>query len=154
MQPLLVAISPPTWKVPSSNEMQFTQGRIRATKDREAALSRVSTKKIKRQRGGRAHVSAYAVVCMCVRKGQRGQYWHGIFWAHGAAAAAARPRVLRFLQRPPLWWPVSAHCHPDSTSVNMLKPPLSVKQQQTKRDGRFFLCSRSWKYELGLQAMA
>lgn len=87
-------------------------------------------RQIKRRRGERAHVSTYALVCMCICKGQWGQYWHAIFWAHGAAAA--RPGVLRFLQRPPLWWPVSAHCHPDSTSVNMLKPLLLSNRSKPK----------------------
>lgn len=126
MQTFLVAIYEPTWKVPSSKEMQFTQGCMwyrRVIVDRRAAQQQcvcvcVSTKRVKRRQGERAYMLIYALVCMCVR--QCGQYWHAIFWAHGAAAA--RPRVLRFLQHLPLWWPVSAQCHPDSTSANMLKP--------------------------------
>lgn len=78
-----------------------------------------------------AHVSTYAPVCMCARKGQWGQYWHAIFWAHGAAAAA-KLRVLHFLRRPPLCWPASAHCHPDSTSVSMLKPLLLLSSSRPK----------------------
>lgn len=71
------------------------------------------------------------VYCTRVHKGQQGQYQHAIFRAPGAAAAAAgRPGVLHFLQRPPLWWPVSAHCHPDSTSVNMLKPLLLLNSSK------------------------
>lgn len=113
----------------------------------------VSVKQIKRRWGEHAHVSTNALVCACSRKGQWGQYWHAIFWAHGAAAGA-RPGVLRFPQRPPLWWPASAHCHPDSTSVNMLKPLLLVSSSKPKEMKPLSLQSKLDKQELGAYSLS
>lgn len=97
---------------------------------------------IQRQRGEHIHMSPYALVCR--RKGQRGQHWHAIIWAHGAAAGA-RPGVLHFPQRPPPRWPVSARCHPDYTSCQYAETSPFTDRQQTKEDGWPLLCSQSWK---------
>lgn len=82
--------------------------------------------------GEHAHVSRNALVCtVCVYvKVSEVSIGMLFFRAHGATAA--RPWVLHFLQRPPLWWPVSAHCHPESTSVNMLKPLLLLNSSKPK----------------------
>lgn len=114
-----------------------------------SASQSVCQYKGKKSKDNMLSLSLYARVCMCVCKGQRGQYWHAIFWAHGAAA---KPGVLHFLQRPPIWWLVSTHCHPDSTSVNMLKPLLLLNSSKPK-DEHLFLCSQSREKELELEAM-
>lgn len=90
-----------------------------------------------------SHVSVCTgVVCVCRRKGQWGQHWHAIIWAHGAAEA--RPRGVAF---PPASSTVM-------TCLSMLSPWLHLCQyaettpftdrQQTIEDGCPSLRSQSW----------
>lgn len=139
MQTLLGTISQPTWKVASPKENAVHSGmygELRWIRQQPSAsqYACVRAKKIKRQRGERSYMSIYALVCMCVPTVKVSEGNIDMLYAAHMEQQERGPGVLHFLQRPPLRWPASAHCHPDSTSVNILKPlllPNSSKPKET-----------------------
>lgn len=159
MQTFLGMISPPTWKVPPSKEMQFTQGSMwyrRAMMDRAAAFSlpvcvhqywidqesarrtcsrvRICTSVyVYSYRSVRAILTCYILSTWSSSSSSE---------ACGVAFPPASSAVMTCLSTLSPWLHLCQYA--ETTPF--------TEQQQTIRDERLFLCSRSWKHELRLKA--